>query len=59
MASVITNIAISALGKKGAKLSDIKDFMIDWDGTKPRQVQSTETMKEVLMGMIKNSKKSK
>lgn len=52
MASLITNLVIRSLGKSGAKLTSIKDFMIEWDFEKagPKQ-QSPEEMKRILLGI--------
>ena len=49
LASMITNLAIRVNGKKGAKLTSVKDFIFDWgvgesSGTK---TQSVEEMKSV------------
>jgi hypothetical protein len=49
LASMITNLAIRINGKKGAKLTSVKDFIFDWgvgesSGTK---MQSLEEMKNV------------
>jgi len=52
LASLVTNLVISTMGKKGAKLTNIKDFLLVWD-EKPKQEQSTEDMRNILMGMVK------
>lgn len=59
LASTITNLAISINGKKGAKLTEVKDFLLDWDRDKPNKgTQSIEDMKAVFMGIAAaNNKK--
>jgi len=58
LASTITNIAIRVHGKKGAKLTEVKDFILDWDSSKPKGTQSVEDMKRVFtMIAAANSKK--
>ncbi len=52
ISSVLTNIAIAALGKPGAKQTTPLDFLPKWDAkeeTKPKtKKQSVEEMKEIL-----------
>jgi sporulation protein YlmC with PRC-barrel domain len=55
---MITNLAIRINGKKGAKLTSVKDFIFDWDaetasGTK---VQSIEEMKNVFQQIAASSR---
>lgn len=69
--SQITNLFISAYGKKGAKMTKPKDFLPVWyEELKEEQVeiqnrQSTEEMKQIMMGIAErqntkvNSKKDK
>ena len=52
MASLITNLVISSMGKKGTKLTNIKDFLLEWD-EKPKQEQTATQMRDILMGMAK------
>lgn len=65
MAQVITNLMISAHGKKGSKMVDMNDFLIDWDfGGKAEEKQTPEQMKEILMALAasvnkKNNVKAK
>jgi hypothetical protein len=52
LASLITNIAIKwAAGKKSSKLTEIIDFMPQWDGVaeKPIVKQSSEELKKALL----------
>lgn len=52
LASLITNIAIKwATGRKTVKLTEIIDFMPQWDGGVEKEVkkQSTEDMKKALL----------
>jgi hypothetical protein len=52
LASLITNIAIKwAAGRKTVKLTEIIDFMPQWDGPveKPVAIQSPEEMKKALL----------
>ena len=56
LASTITNLAISINGKKGAKLTNVKDFLLDWDVSKPKETQSIEDMKRVFAGIAATSK---
>jgi hypothetical protein len=53
LASLVTNLTISVHGKKGAKHTEVTDFMPDWSGEKlhePKK-QSAEEMKEMLLGI--------
>ena len=57
LASTITNLAISINGKKGAKLTSVKDFLLDWDSSKPKKgIQSPEDMKSVFMAIAAANK---
>lgn len=49
MASLLTNLTISVNGKKGAKLTSVKDFLFDWDveSAKNKGTQTPEEMKMV------------
>ena len=53
LSSLITNIAIRVHGKKGAPLTKVKDFLLNWDvtGTKV-EVQSVEEQKKLLMSIF-------
>jgi len=57
LASTITNLAISVHGKKGAKMTSVKDFILDWDASKPRGTQSPEDMLNIFKGMVSSTKK--
>jgi len=59
--SVITNLAISVHGKKGSKMTEIKDFMPEWDLTAPKEIktQSIEDMKKVFQDLVKTNKPQK
>lgn len=62
LASTITNLAISINGKRGAKMTSVKDFLLDWDTSKPRGTQSPEDMlnifKSIAAGANRNDKKN-
>jgi DNA-directed RNA polymerase specialized sigma24 family protein len=52
MASIITNLMISAYAKKGTKLTKLEDFLIKWDTEEAQESgkkQSVEEMKQMLM----------
>ena len=51
LAMTITNVAIGALGSKGAKMAKLEDFMPIWD-SKAKHEQSSDQMKNILMGMV-------
>ena len=66
ISSVITNIAIAALGKPGAKQTTPLDFLPKWDGVgegkgsgKEPKKQSVEEMKKILQSIagVYNRKK--
>jgi len=62
LASVITNIAIKwAAGKKHVELTDITDFIPQWDVTAPKEVkkQSVEDMKKVFEDIMRVQEKKK
>ena len=61
MASLITNLAISINGKKGAKMTSVKDFIFDWDAgnTNNKGTQSIEEMKNVFQQIAASGKKTK
>lgn len=62
LASVITNIAIKwASGKKQVQLTEITDFMPQWDVTAPKEVkkQSVEDMKKVFEDIVKSQERKK
>jgi DNA-directed RNA polymerase specialized sigma24 family protein len=58
--STITNLFISAYGKKGSKLTKPEDYLVKWDsGAKEEPVrQSVEDMKSILMGIAKVQNKN-
>ena len=52
--TVITNIAIGALAKRGTPLKDLKDFIPNWereDGEEEIKQQSLEDMKKTLFAI--------
>lgn len=58
LSSLLTNLLIKAIGKKGAKLTSTTDFEFNWDpeeqgGSKP---QSVEQMKEVFQSLASANK---
>ena len=54
LSSLITNISISVHGKKGAKLTQPIDFMLEWGKEKKEiEKQSTDQIKEALMSFAK------
>ena len=52
MESLITNLAIKVHGKKGASLTKVEDFMLDWGKEKEVKVQSVEEQKRILMDIF-------
>lgn len=57
LASTMTNLAISIHGKKGAKLTQVIDYMPKWDEEKQEyKVQTVEEMKSVLTSLVSDSK---
>ena len=59
LASLVTNLTISIHGKKGAKHTEVTDFMPDWGGEKGKEPkkQSVEDMKEMLLGIAQAQNK--
>jgi len=58
ISSLITNVAISVHGKKGAKLTQPQDFMLEWGKEKEEvQKQSTDQIKEFMMSFAKEQNK--
>jgi len=51
IASLITNLFIRTHGRRGAKLTEVKDFILDWDKGFGRKAQSMEEMKQVLLSL--------
>lgn len=47
LASIITNLAIGIHGKKGSQIKEVKDFLFDWDVTKPK-INGTQSTEEIL-----------
>ena len=47
MASLITNLAIRVNGKKGAKLTSIKDFLFKWDVENNELGSGTQSIEEM------------
>lgn len=61
MASLITNLAIKVNGKKGAKTTKPKDFLIEWDTDKkaaPQGGQSVQQMREFLLAFAEQQNKA-
>ena len=55
MASLLTNLTIKVNGGKGAALTDVKDFLLDWSGDlKIGKQQSVEEMKVILLQIAKD-----
>jgi hypothetical protein len=55
MASLLTNLTIKVNGRKGAALTNVKDFLLDWSGDlKIGKQQSIEDMKTVLLQIAKD-----
>ena len=52
-------MAISINGKKGSRLKDIKDFLFDWDTSKPKGTQSVEDIKRIFESLGARSKEEK
>ena len=60
MASLITNIAIRVHGKKGAGLTEVKDFLLEWGkevGKGDNKQQSVEEQKKILMDIFETHNK--
>ncbi|MCK9544827.1 MAG: hypothetical protein M0R03_22670 [Novosphingobium sp.] len=59
LATIITNLAISIHGKAGSKPKEIKDFLIDWDVSKPKEIgtQSIEDIKRIFGGIAEANKR--
>lgn len=58
LATIITNLAIGISGKKGAQPKTVKDFLIDWDVSKPKKgTQSIEDIKRIFGGIAEVNKK--
>ena len=53
LASLITNIAIKwAAGKKSSKLTEIIDFMPQWDGTGEKEVVKVQSADEIKKALL-------
>lgn len=61
LATIVTNLAISINGKKGAKTVDVMDYMPVWDQTIAREPkkQSVEEMKKIFHDIANTQKKKK
>jgi len=58
LASLLTNLVIQTMGKKGAKLTKIEDFLFDWDGSvADSKKQTPKQMKDILMAIVNKNKK--
>lgn len=57
IASHITNLVIRSLGSKGAALTQVKDFLIDWAKEETLEVQSAEEMKQIFLSIAKSANK--
>lgn len=53
MSSMVTNLFIAAHGKQGSKMTEPKDFILDWSGEnkKKPQEQSVDQMKNFLKAL--------
>lgn len=60
LCSLIMNLTIQVNAKKGTKLTEAKDFLIEWDSTAPKEqkVQSVEDMKKFLLEFAKKHNKN-
>lgn len=59
LSSILTNIAIRTQGKRGAKLTQVSDFLFKWDPESQKTaVQSVDEMKSVMQSLAKDSKES-
>ncbi len=52
--TTITNLFIAVYGKKGSKLAELKDYVIEWDVDKPKKAQSVEEMKSILLSFAES-----
>lgn len=52
--STITNLFISAYGKKGTAHTKPEDFVIEWDTTKKPKQQSVQDMKSAMMALVRS-----
>jgi len=61
LSSLMVNIAIQQNGKKGTKLTDVKDFLLIWDEELQREMneQSPEEILSIFQGIASNFKKKK
>ena len=61
MASLLSNLAIRINGKKGAKLTSVKDFIFDWDSgsAENKGTQTVEEMKAVFEQIAASGRISK
>ena len=60
LASLLTNLVIQTMGKKGAKLTKIEDFIFDWDGSiAESKKQTPDQMKDILMAIAEMHNKKK
>jgi len=58
LSSLVTNLAIGINGKKGTKLTEVKDFILDWSGeAKESKTQSPEEMKSLFQAIAASSNK--
>lgn len=53
LASLLTNLVIRSMGKPGAQLTEVKDFIIEWDAEEAQQkkIQTPQQMKAILLGL--------
>lgn len=58
LSSLIVNIAIQRFGKEGAQLTEVNDFIPEWDGEKSEENNLDDKIKTVMVG-IANSLKNK
>lgn len=61
IASLLTNLVIRVHGKKGAKLTEVKEFLFDWSGEIRKgeltKKQSPEEMKAIMMAIAAGQNK--
>ena len=58
--SMITNLFIAAYGKQGSTMTEPKDFLINWDGSKKestKQEQSVDQIKDFLSALQKQQER--
>lgn len=59
LSSLIVNLAIRALGKRGDKLTEVKDFVFEWDPEKHKPKQMNIDQFKAVFHEIASSTKTK